>query len=206
MSQRAPILPATVSGIQNAAARLRTGDIVAYPTETVYGLAVDPTNESALRRLFDVKGRPPDQPVLLLIHDRSHLSSLADSISDIATDLMNRFCPGPLSLIYPAVDGLSAYITSGSSTVAVRLASPGPAFDLAAAFGGPITSTSANRTGLASAISASEAAELFTESVGVVIDGRCDPHAVPSTLVDTTGKRPVILREGAIPESELLYK
>ncbi len=202
MSQ-APILAATAINIAAAAARIRNGGIVAYPTETVYGLGVDPHNHNALQRVFAIKGRSPDRPVLLLIHDRADLNLLASGIPRMAIHLMDRFWPGPLTLILPAREGLSDYITSGSGTIAVRQASPGPAADLVRATG-PITSTSANRSNHPPATASREAAGLLTEEDGLILEGHCDPDALPSTLVDTLGEHPTIIRHGAIPEAMIL--
>jgi len=199
-------LPPSAQHIQEAATHIQNGGIVAYPTETVYGLGVDPRNEDALEALFALKGRPPDRPALLLIHTRNDLHDLASSIPDAAYDLMDRFWPGPLTLLLPARSGLSPYITSGADTVAVRQASPGVAHDLVALTHGPITSTSANRTGAPPALSGTEAAQQFLEDNVLVLDGQCEPEALPSTLVDTTSTELVVIRTGTISESEILRK
>ena len=197
------ILSPTPQNITAAAHCIRDGAIVAYPTETVYGLGVDPFNDKALQRLFALKGRPPGNPVLLLIHNRLDIEQLVTRIPPMALDLMDRFWPGPLTLILPARETLSPHVTSGSGTVAVRQASQGTARDLLLATGGPITSTSANRRGEVPATSPEQAAKLLGKG-NIVLDGHCEPDALPSTLVDTTGKVPTIVRPGAIPGTDIV--
>lgn len=198
------ILTPDHQNISTAADCIRNGGIVAYPTETVYGLGVDPFDDRALQRLFALKERPPEHPVLLLIHSRSEIEQLATHIPSIASDLMDRFWPGPLTLILPARENLSSYVTSATGTVAIRQANQGTAADLLVATRGPITSTSANRGGQTPATTAQEAAEFVTGENDIVLDGYCVPDALPSTLVDTTGEVPTILRPGAIPRSDIL--
>ena len=204
MMGAAPILPPTTSNIAKAADLLLSGGVVAYPTETVYGLGVDPFNEQALAKLFKIKGRPSDQPVLLLIADRADTNRLASDISPVASALMDRFWPGPLTLVLPARGELSHYVTSGSGTVAIRLASPGTAADLLVQAGTPVTSTSANRSGASPATTSEQAAELLTETNTLVLDGHCSTDALPSTIVDTTSDIPRIIRSGAIPDESVL--
>jgi L-threonylcarbamoyladenylate synthase len=202
---QASILPPTDLNIAAAAECIRNGGIVAYPTETVYGLAANPFDPIALAGLFDIKGRPPDKPVLLLIHDRSDLEILTSGITRIAIDLMDRFWPGPLTLLLPAREGLSTFVTSGSGTVAVRLSSCDAALALCQAAGMPITSTSANRDGAPPATTPGQAAELIDTSLGLVLDGHCEPDALPSTIVDATGPEPMLVRAGAISASDILH-
>ena len=190
-------------GITAAARHLSCGGIVGYPTETVFGLAVDPFDEGALDRLFSLKGRPPDRPVLLLIEKPGDLYQLTPNLPDPAHRLIDRHWPGPLTLVLPAVVGLSSFVTSNSGTVAVRQASPGPALDLVTRFGHPITSTSANPTGQPPSTSSHHVATWADPGV-LILEGTCDPDATPSTLVDVTAGELRILREGAVPSSDIL--
>lgn len=199
----APILAPDAEGVRRAAACIASGLTVAYPTETVYGLGADPLNEAALERLFAIKGRRPDQPVLLLVRNREDVAALASTIPPLAAGLMDRFWPGPLTLLLPARPGLSDFVTSRSGTVALRQASPGTALDLLQSFGRPITSTSANRSGDPVAATPAEAADLMSPEDGVVLDGACVPGAAPSTIVDATGGTPVVLRKGAIATDDI---
>ena len=196
------LLPSSAN-IERAARRIEAGGIVAYPTETVFGLAVNPFDESALARLFSLKDRLPDKPVLLLIHDPSELDRLAESVPQLARDLMVKFWPGPLTLLFPARGNLSPYLTSGSGTVAVRQSRNPTAQALCLAAGMPITSTSANRSSHTPVATSQKAAELLPHPEDLVLDGTCPPDALPSTIVDTAGQVPVVVREGAIPSKKL---
>lgn len=200
----APALHPSEDNVARAAELIRSGGVVAYPTETVFGLGADPKDEDALRFLFDIKGRPADQPVLLLIADLQDVTLFASAISPAAELLIDRFWPGPLTLIFPANPGLSEFITSGSKTVALRQASPGTALDLVQACGHPITSTSANRSGEPPATTAKQASALLPPANTLVLSGQCLPDASPSTIVDTTGGAPRVVRAGAIPEDEII--
>lgn len=196
------LLPSS-ENIERAARRIEAGGIVAYPTETVFGLAANPFDESALARLFALKDRLPNKPVLLLIHDPSGLDRLTKSVPQLARDLMADFWPGPLTLLFPARGNLSPYITSGSGTIAVRQSSTPTAQALCQAAGMPITSTSANRSSETPARTSRKAVGLLPHPEDLVLDGTCPHDALPSTIVDTTGQVPVIVREGAIPSVKL---
>ncbi len=193
------IVPPEDSGLAEAAAVLRDGGIVAYPTETVYGLAVDPFNEAALARLFAAKGRTDANAVLLVIAAPAQADAVASAVDARASRYMASYWPGPLSLLLPAKPGLPAALTAGSGKVCVRCSAQVTARALAAAFGGPITSTSANRSGFAPA---RDVASLDVPDVAIAIDGGHLGDGATSTVFDpATG---VVLREGAIPAAELL--
>ena len=198
------ILSPTTTNIRTAAEFIKDGGIVSYPTETVYGLGADPFNAGALEKLFKLKGRPPDKPVLLLIHDRSQLDLLTTDIPKIAVKLMDQFWPGPLTLLLPARMDLLSFVTSGSDTVAVRQSSDETSYALCRATGKPITSTSANLMGERPATTAKQASGLFDNHDGLILDGHCNFNALPSTIVDTTASEPMVVRAGAIDPSELI--
>ena len=126
---------------------LRRGKIVAYPTETFYGLGVDALNPKAVEKLFAIKGRPPEKPVTLIIKDRAELKNIAFEISRQATLLMDRYWPGPLTLILKASKKIPSLITAGTGTVGVRISSDLTAQKLAFEFSSAITATSANPSG-----------------------------------------------------------
>ncbi len=189
--------------IARAAAVLRDGGLVAFPTETYYGLAVDPFNEQALERLFTVKKRLRLKPVLVLLAERRQLGLLAAEIPGIARPLMDRFWPGPLTLVFPARPELPALLTGGTASVGVRQ-SPHPlATGLVRAFGAPITATSANRSGEEAAVTGEEVRRLFGAEVDLVLDGGATPGRTGSTLIAVTrqGIRPI--REGRIAFREI---
>lgn len=192
------ILPAQSRGFQTAAEILRQDGIVAYPTETVYGLAVNPFSGAALERLLDAKGRDASKGILLVVADSSQLGRVARRVPDEAAPLIDAFWPGPLTLLFPATAEVPDVLLGPSGKVAVRCPGHATARELCAVFGGPLTSTSANRSGAPPATCA-EAIDL--PGVNAVLDGGTLPPTQPSTLVDPeTG---TILREGAIDRQTL---
>jgi L-threonylcarbamoyladenylate synthase len=192
------IVPADAEGLREAAQAIRNDEVVAYPTETVYGLAADPFSEQALERLFQAKGRPENQPVLLVIDSAEQLLPLVAEISESARAFIDAFWPGPLSLLFPKAPGLSTRLTAGSDRVCVRCPASDTARALCRTFGGAITSSSANRSGLPPARSVSE---LDLPGVTLAIDGGTLPPSAPSTVYDPDAK--IILREGRITRAEL---
>ncbi len=189
--------------IAGAVAVLRDGGLVAFPTETYYGLAVDPFNEQALERLFTVKKRLRLKPVLVLLAEREQLGLLAAEIPDIAGPLMDHFWPGPLTLVFPARPELPALLTGGTASVGVRQ-SPHPlAIELVRAFGAPLTATSANRSGEEAAVTGEEVRRLFGAEVDLVLDGGATPGRAGSTLVAVTRQGIHRIREGCIAFREI---
>lgn len=193
------VLGAQAEGaVERAVAVLRSDGIVAYPTETVYGLAVDPFSEAALDRLYEVKGRPDTMPVLLVVANRDMVTQVATSVSEKARRCMEIFWPGPLSLLLPAHPELPRRVVGPDGKVCVRCSSHHAARALSRAWGGPVTSTSANRAGGVPARTASEAA---LAGVELVLEGICGVSAVPSTIFDPdTG---TVVREGPVTEAML---
>jgi L-threonylcarbamoyladenylate synthase len=180
-----------------AAAAIVRGEIVAYPTETFYGLAVDALDEGALARLRALKGRQAEKAFSLLVSGREMLDSLCIEISPKAERLMAQHWPGSLTLALPARPGLPASIVA-DGCVAVRV-SPHPlAQALVVAAGHPITATSANLAGAAPPRTASEVAAYFTPPSCLVLDGGTTPGGQPSTLARVRGERVEILRQGAV--------
>jgi L-threonylcarbamoyladenylate synthase len=184
------------SGLSEAVAALRAGEVVMHPTETVYGLAVDPTRPDALERLFDVKGREEKNPVLVIVGDRSQLGAVAREIPVSAEVLMDCFWPGPLSLLLPRNKALPERLTSGLDDICVRWTAHPVAQALCRAFGGPLTSTSANRSGEPPATAVSGAG---LPGIAVAIDGGTLKPSAPSTAYNpVTGQ---LVRQGAVAES-----
>ncbi len=192
-------VPPTPAGIADAVAALRRGHVVAYPTETVYGLAVDPWSEVALAQLYAVKGRPGHKPVLLAVADEAQLRAVVAEAPRAARPYMDTFWPGPLTLLFPSHPELPQAVTAGASKVAVRCPAHEVVRQLCRAFGGAVTSTSANHAGMPPARSPAALAQL--QGVSVVIDAGLLPECVVSTLFDPeTGQ---VLRAGAISAAEL---
>lgn len=181
---------------------LRAGGVIAFPTDTAYGLGADPFNDAAVRRIFEIKGRAETKPILVLVNSLEMASSIA-VLSDRALSLARRFWPGPLTMILPALPSVPASVTAGTGTIGVRW--PDTAFTqrLLAGFGKPITATSANRSGLPSAVTIPEVHEQLGESVDLLIDGGELPARGGSTLIDLTETPARLLREGPIAEAAL---
>lgn len=177
---------------------LSAGGVVGVPTETFYGLAVNPFDPVAVARLIDVKGRPEDKPILVLIGERTQLTQLADSVSPGAALLMETFWPGPLTIVFPAIPSLPAVLTAGTGMVGIRLTSCLPLQGILKSVG-PVTGTSANRAGAPPATTAAEVVDAMGEDIDLVIDGGTTPGGAPSTVVEVQ-ESVRIVREGAIPQ------
>jgi L-threonylcarbamoyladenylate synthase len=189
------------AALERAVAALRRGEVVAFPTESTYGLAVDARSPSALERLFALKRREPGKPPPLLVADRAMVDTLAALVPARAERLMADFWPGPLTLILPARAALPAAVTSAAGVGMRR--SPHPmAQALCAGFGGAITASSANRSGEPPATDAAEVRAVF--STIEILDGGATPGGPPSTvvIVDEAG-RLTVLRAGALDPGAL---
>jgi len=184
--------------IEQAVVIIAQGGIVAFPTETYYGLAVNPFSHQALERLFSLKQRPTAKPILTLISHLGQLSELTASIPDLFKPLLAEFWPGPLTLIFKAKPGLPNLLTAGTSTVGSRISSHPLAQELVKSAGMPITATSANISGQLPAISAAEVRRCFGPKLDWLIDGGITRGGAGSTIIghDQDGLR--LIREGAI--------
>jgi L-threonylcarbamoyladenylate synthase len=171
---------------------------VAFPTETFYGLGAIAAEASAVRRVFEVKGRPASMPLLLLVADTAMAMAVAAEVSGTARALMAAHWPGPLTLVMRAVAGLPAEVTAGTGTVGVRVSSHPVARGLVAAVRAPVTAPSANPTGEAPASTADAVLAYFDGRIAMVLDGGATPGGPASTVVDVTASVPRVLREGAI--------
>lgn len=189
--------------IDQAASILRDGGLIAFPTETYYGLAVDPFNESALQRLFSLKNRLSVKPVLVLIPSRADINLMTEAVPAVARQLMDRFWPGPLTMVFPARKELSALLTGGTGTIGVRLSPHPVAKALLQAYGGPLTATSANRSGGRAAVSEAEVVEIFGDEIDMVLSGGRTPGLQPSTLISFAGNSIECIREGRIAYREI---
>ena len=177
---------------------LKSGGIIAYPTESSYALGVCAKDEGAVKKLFALKKRPADKPLPIIVGDRDILLSIVKKITDQAGDLMKRYWPGPLTLIFEARDTLPLLLTGGSGKVAVRIPGPGIALDMVRVLKMPVTATSANPSGGRPAITADEVLEYFGDSVDLIIDAGAAPGGMPSTIIDITVCPPVLLRRGRV--------
>jgi len=179
------------------------GGIIAYPTDTFYGLGADPGNPAAVRRLFEIKGRRTDQPILLLLSDAGEVNNWAAGVTPQASVLMNRFWPGPLTLVFKAKAGVLPELTAGTGTIGLRVPGNGFTLDLLRSLGRVLTGTSANLSGRPSLRTAREAAEALGPLVDLVLDGGETTGGKPSTVVDVSADAPRVLREGAVPSRDI---
>jgi len=182
---------------------LGSGGVLALPTETFYALAVNPLDEAALDRLFALKARPPEKPVLVLISGPEELSQVAREVPEAAARLLAAFWPGPLTLILPARPGLPARLTGGTGTIGVRQPRQPLVCRLLAALEGPVTGTSANRSGQEPLTAASRVAREFGTAVDLILDAGPCPGGLPSTIVDVTVSPPRLVRTGALAAATL---
>jgi len=189
--------------IGRAAAILRQGGLVAFPTETVYGLGADGLNPAALARLFEAKGRPATDPVILHIADPDALPQLAQEVPPAAWTLVRRFWPGPLTLVLPKRPIVPDLATAGLPTVAVRMPAHPVALALIRAAGVPIAAPSANRFGRTSPTTAQHVWEDLAGRIDLILDAGPTPIGVESTVVDLTRPVPTILRPGGLPREAL---
>ena len=190
-----------LADIERAADVLRRGGLVAYPTDTVYGLAALPTDDQAVARLFKAKKRPPERAVPLLIASPTDLALVAAEMPEVAQRLIDAFWPGALTLV---VRKASAFRSPAiGETVAVRVPDHPTPRELARLLGAPITGTSANVSGGPEPLAADDVRSQLGDAVDLVIDGGRCPGGRPSTVVDCTVDPPRIVREGAIGREEL---
>jgi L-threonylcarbamoyladenylate synthase len=200
---RTEILPATEEHIARAAAVIRAGGLVAFPTETVYGLGADALNEDAVRKIFLAKERPADDPLIVHIASASQLPQLARQIPQRAWDLIERFWPGPLTLVLPKTERVPTVTTGGLDTVAVRMPSHPVAKRLIELSAVPIAAPSANRFGRPSPTIAKHVWEDLHGRIDLILDGGPTPIGVESTVLDLTVDPPLVLRPGGVTLEEL---
>lgn len=200
----ATIESATAPGvIERAVHLLRQGELVAFPTETVYGLGADARNPAAVAKIFAVKGRPADHPVIVHIPDVSHLDRWAREISPAARAVAEKFWPGPLTLILKRQPGVPDIVTGGQDTVGLRVPNHPLALELLRAFGGGIAAPSANKYGRISPTTAQHVADDLGDAVALILDGGPCPIGIESTIVDMSSEHTTILRPGMISTVDL---
>jgi L-threonylcarbamoyladenylate synthase len=190
-------------GIASAVAVLREGGVVAYPTDTLYGLAVDPRQDDAVRRLFDVKARDRTAAVALVAADVAQAQQ-AGTFGGSELALARAFWPGPLTIVVPAAPALSTRLSGGLGTIGVRVPAHAVARAMAGAFGWCITATSANVSGRPAAMTADEVAAALGSRIDALVDAGPAPGGPPSTIVEFADGRPVLRRTGAIAWNRVL--
>jgi L-threonylcarbamoyladenylate synthase len=198
-----PVQPSD-DAVAAAAARLHDGGVVAFPTETVYGLGADTFNPSAIERVFALKGRPLDNPLIAHVRDAEQARTVVAGWDERCTRLTERCWPGPLTMVLPRGERVPDQATAGWPTIAVRAPAHPVAQALLAAFGGPISAPSANRSGHVSPTTARHVAGDFAEAEDLlVLDGGACAVGIESTVLDLSGDPPTVLRPGAVPVDAL---
>jgi len=196
-------LGSTTENIERAAALIRNGGVVAFPTETVYGLGADAFNPQAVARVFEIKNRPSFDPLIVHIADFSGMEKLCSSVNALAKKLMKKFWSGPLTLVLPKHKTVPDIVTAGLPTVAVRMPSHSVALRLIQLAGTPIAAPSANPFGFLSPTTAVHVAEQLGDKVDLILDsGQCSV-GIESTILDLSGGMPTLLRPGGIPIEEI---
>lgn len=186
--------------LERAAEILRTGGLVAFPTETVYGLGANALDEAAAGKIYAAKGRPSDNPLIAHIADFSDLEPLVAEIPETARKLMTAFWPGPLTLIFPKSAAVPYGTTGGLDTVAVRMPSDPVASALIRLAGVPVAAPSANTSGRPSPTTADHVWQDMNGKIDMIVDGGPVGIGVESTIIDVSGPEPVILRPGAVTQ------
>ncbi|MEG0048846.1 MAG: L-threonylcarbamoyladenylate synthase [Clostridia bacterium] len=197
------VLPPTEANIQKAAELLKNGELVGMPTETVYGLGANALNEAAVRAIFAAKGRPADNPLIVHVADMEAAEPLCQ-ISETAHALMQVFCPGPLTLLMPKKPCISAVVTAGLPSVAIRIPSHPVAQQLLRACGVPVAAPSANTSGKPSPTTAMHVYHDLKNKLPLILDGGVCQVGLESTVLDMTSDIPTVLRPGGITPEMLL--
>lgn len=190
--------------LAHAAAVLRAGGLVVYPTETVYGLVADALSPTAVQRVFDAKGRPAAQPLPVQIGHPADIDALAQNIPAEARALIAAFFPGPLTLVLPRRPTVPDLVTGGGETVGVRMPNHPIALGVLRAFGGPLVCPSANITTHSAPMSAAEARAELDGRVDLILDGGLTTDRTPSTVLDLTTRPARLLREGKLTRATLM--
>ena len=192
-----------LDAIEQAASIIRDGGLVAFPTETVYGLGADAMNERAVQKIFDAKGRPADNPLIVHVSDREMLDHVAIDVNEKGQRLIERFWPGPLTLVLNRNSKVAPSVSAGLPTVAARMPANRIALELLRAARTPIAAPSANASGRPSPTLAEHVVEDLEGRIGMILDGGPTKIGIESTVLDVTAEPPVILRPGWITAEDL---
>ncbi|MCH8070624.1 MAG: threonylcarbamoyl-AMP synthase [Proteobacteria bacterium] len=182
---------------------LDSGGVIAFPTDTFYGLGADPFNPEAISKIFRIKQRPADKPLLVLIHSPDQVDRLTDQITPLAKLLMRSFWPGSLTLLFKAAPGLPSELTAGTGKVGVRLPAHLFTLQLLEGLDCPLTAPSANISGHKEPTALWEFPSTLGEELDLLVDGGPAPGGKPSTILDATMNPPILVREGAVSRKDL---
>ncbi len=182
---------------------ITSGGVIVYPTDTYYGLGADPLNPRAVRKLFEIKNRPTDQPILLLISESTEVKDWAEDIPSRAAALMKRHWPGPLTIIFRAKSDVLPELTAGRGSIGLRVPGSELTRGLLRSLGRALTGTSANWSGQPSMCTAAEALAAIGDRVDLIFDGGKTPGGKPSTVVDVSTGVLRVIREGVVPVRDI---
>ncbi|MDO5299769.1 MAG: L-threonylcarbamoyladenylate synthase [Clostridia bacterium] len=192
------VLPVTRDSLERAGVLIRAGELVGMPTETVYGLGANALDAQAVLKIFEAKGRPADNPLIVHVASAEEIAPLVREIPDAARRLMDAFWPGPMTLILPKADCIPDTVSAGLDTVGIRLPQSEAARALIRAAGRPIAAPSANRSGKPSPTTARHVLEDMDGRIPLILDDGPCAVGVESSVIDATGESPVILRPGGV--------
>jgi len=190
--------------IDAAVRLLENGGVIAFPTGSLYGLGADALNTDAVERVFTIKRRPLDKPLLILVPDRAVVFDLAAEVPPAAERLMDRFWPGQVTIVFKAFPELPSNLIAGTGRIGIRLPGHPVARALVSAFGRPITGTSANLSGQGGCHHIDELDAMLIEQLDLVLDAGLLKEGIGSTVVDITGAEPIVIREGVVSKQAIL--
>jgi L-threonylcarbamoyladenylate synthase len=194
------------AAIDAAVSALQNRRIIAYLTDTLYGLGGDARSTLAIAKVFALKGRSEEKALPVIFGEKSMLASYAGEISPAAEILIEQFWPGPLTLIFKASANVPAMLIGGTGKIAIRQPAARLACEISARLGAPIIATSANRSGEPVVASAQQIAEIFGKGLALILDSGPPRHSQPSTILDVTAQPPRLIRAGAVPTVEIIKK
>lgn len=192
-----------VENFTAAVAALQRGEVIVYPTETLYGLGADALNCAAVEKVFQLKGRDPNNPIPVLVAERNMLNALVTEVSPLAEKLIARFWPGPLTIVLPARKDIPAPLVNSTGGVGVRISSQIIATELVRTLGRPLTATSANPSGKAPARTMRKAKSYFANAIEIFLDAGELTSKTGSTVIEFHGEKIKIIRDGDIKQAEL---
>lgn len=190
--------------LRQASEIIHSGGVVAYPTETTYGLGVDAFNAEAVERLFKIKGRDRSMPISVIIEDVKQLSVIAREVPSKTEALIKKFWPGPLTTLFERSENLPAALSGGTGKIGVRIPDHSVALQFLRVVKKPLTATSANRSGQPGAVTAKLVDESLGDAIDLILDGGDTPGGDESTVVDMTRYPPRLIRQGRVPFREIL--
>ena len=197
------LLTEYIDSTERAAKIIRDGGLVAFPTETVFGIGVDATNGAAVAKLFEAKGRPSDNPLIVHLDDPAHWARAASDLPGVAEALLDAFCPGPLTVVLPKRPTISEQVTAGLTTVGIRIPDHPIAREILQLAAVPVAAPSANRSGRPSGTTWQSVSEDLDGRIDAIFKANSTTIGIESTVVDCSGSQPVLLRPGAITLEQL---